>query len=122
MLIYGKWLQASKHTHTLNTVTLVWDSLRLAPILSCVNGYKLVGTLEHYITNCYFFYTLVIAINGATDQASFGQGNGPVFLSNVGCTGNESSLLNCSNQGIGVVYCLDFNDVGVICPSGTCKY
>ena len=69
-----------------------------------------------------FFCTLVIAINEAGDQASFGQGNGPVFLSNLGCTGNESSLLNCSNQGIGVVYCLDFNDVGVICPSGTCKY
>ena len=31
--IYGKWsVQASIDTHVLNAVTLVWGSLRLAPI------------------------------------------------------------------------------------------
>ena len=38
--IYGKWsVQASKqaniHTHVCNAVTLVWGSLRLAPITYC---------------------------------------------------------------------------------------
>jgi len=36
-VIYGKWSvqaskQASEHTHGCNEVTLVWGSLRLAPI------------------------------------------------------------------------------------------
>jgi len=44
-VIYGKWsVQASKqaskqanvHTHRCNEVTLVWGSLRLAPIMYCL--------------------------------------------------------------------------------------
>ena len=55
----------------------------------------------------------------ATFQAAFGQGNGPVFLSNVQCTGNESSLLSCSHQGIGVTSCDHSYDAGAVCPPGS---
>ena len=51
--------------------------------------------------------------------AGFGQGTGLIHLSNVGCTGTESSLLSCSHSGIGVTYCGHYEDVGVVCP--TCK-
>ena len=51
--------------------------------------------------------------------AGFGQGTGPIHLSNVGCTGTESSLLSCSYSGIGVTYCGHYEDAGVVCP--TCK-
>ena len=57
-------------------------------------------------------YTIAIAVY----QAAFGQGTGPVFLSNGGCTGTEYSLLNCSHSEIGVTYCSHYNDVGVVCP------
>ena len=48
--------------------------------------------------------------------APFGQGTGPVFLRNVGCTGTESSLLSCSHRSGS---CSHFQDAGVVCPS--CK-
>ena len=60
-----------------------------------------------------FLYLLVVTVF----RAAFGQGTGPVLLHGVACTGNESSLLNCSRQ-IGVTYCSHFYDVGVICPPG----
>ena len=49
----------------------------------------------------------------AVSRATFGQGTGPVFLSNVGCTGNESSLLSCSHR---VADCSHSRDAGVVCP------
>ena len=58
-----------------------------------------------------FLYLLVVTVF----RGAFGQGTGPVLLHGVTCIGNESSLLNCSHQ-IGVTYCSNFYDVGVICP------
>ena len=55
-------------------------------------------------------HTIAIAVG----YAGFGQGTGPVLLSNVGCTGTESSLLSCSHR---VAYCSHSRDAGVVCPS-----
>ena len=54
----------------------------------------------------------------AVYSAAFGQGTGPILLSEVGCTGTESSLLSCNHVEI-LRYCSHFYDAGVICPS--CK-
>ena len=63
--------------------------------------------------------TVYFSIAFAVHPAAFGQGTGPVFLDYVRCTGNESSLLSCSHQGIiGVVYCSHSYDFGVVCPPG----
>ena len=59
--------------------------------------------------------------------AAFGKGTGPILLNIVGCTGTESSLLNCSHRELDayyfyhflLCYYIDYNDVGVVCPS--CK-
>ena len=59
-----------------------------------------------------FLYTIAIAVN----QAGFGQGTGPVLLSNVRCTGTESSLLSCSHDETYLYRCLHDNDAGVVCP------
>ena len=56
-----------------------------------------------------FLHTIAIAVS----RAAFGQGTGPVLLSGVRCTGNESSLLSCSH---GVAYCSHSYDAGVVCP------
>ena len=45
----------------------------------------------------------------------FGSGTGPILLSNLYCTGTESSLLECNQQSCGVTSCTHSNDAGVIC-------
>eukprot|EP00745_Piridium_sociabile_P017596 TRINITY_DN26383_c0_g1_i10.p2 TRINITY_DN26383_c0_g1~~TRINITY_DN26383_c0_g1_i10.p2 ORF type:complete len:134 (-),score=18.91 TRINITY_DN26383_c0_g1_i10:164-565(-) len=50
----------------------------------------------------------------------FGAGNStqPILLDNVECTGNESNLLDCQHNPIGVGNCSHSEDVGVVCGSG----
>ena len=51
-----------------------------------------------------------------TRQAKYGQGKGPVWLSDVQCTGKEYSLEYCPSQGWGQVEgCSHANDAGVKC-------
>ena len=59
-------------------------------------------------------HTIAIAVF----DAPFGPGIGPVLLTDVGCTGNESSLLSCSH---GVAYCSHCPNAGVVCPLYACK-
>ena len=43
-LIFGIWPQTDIHTHTSRSaVTLVWGSLRLAPIIHCCLFYNHIG-------------------------------------------------------------------------------
>ena len=51
-------------------------------------------------------------------NAFYGRGSGPIWLDYLRCTGNETSLLNCSHSGIGITryYCGHDDDVGVECP------
>ena len=48
----------------------------------------------------------------------FGGGIGPILLDRVGCSGTESSLLNCSHSGVGIHSCGHSEDAGVICHTG----
>jgi len=57
--------------------------------------------------------------NGALayTNAHFGRGTGLILLDNVGCTGGESRLLDCSNAGVGVYSsnCGHDDDAGIRC-------
>lgn len=52
---------------------------------------------------------------GAPTQALFGEGTGPVWLNNVDCSGNESSLSVCPSGGFGDQSCAHSQDAGAIC-------
>ena len=52
---------------------------------------------------------------GATASSFFSQGTGAIWLDNVVCTGNETSLHECQNAGIGVHKCNHDDDAGVRC-------
>ena len=45
----------------------------------------------------------------------FGSGTGQIWLDNVGCTGSESRLTSCTNNGIGVHNCGHSEDVAIYC-------
>ena len=53
----------------------------------------------------------------ARSRAYFGAGVGDILLDNVGCSGTESRLIDCSNNGIGVHNCVHSEDAGVTCQT-----
>uniref|UniRef100_A0A3Q3F3B3 SRCR domain-containing protein n=1 Tax=Labrus bergylta TaxID=56723 RepID=A0A3Q3F3B3_9LABR len=48
-------------------------------------------------------------------NATFGQGSGPIWLDDVGCSGNEISITECRHPGLGVHNCNHVEDASVIC-------
>ena len=48
-------------------------------------------------------------------SAHYGQGSGNILLDDVGCSGFETSILNCTHSGIGVHNCNHGEDAGVEC-------
>ncbi|XP_068280339.1 scavenger receptor cysteine-rich domain-containing group B protein-like [Nyctibius grandis] len=48
-------------------------------------------------------------------QGYFGRGSGPIWLDDVGCTGTESALSDCTHRGWGEHSCVDGEEAGVTC-------
>ena len=55
-------------------------------------------------------------------SSQYGPGAGPIWLDNVMCDGNESSLARCSHRGINITNsCTHAKDVGVYCSGSESK-
>uniref|UniRef100_A0A8C5E7K8 SRCR domain-containing protein n=1 Tax=Gouania willdenowi TaxID=441366 RepID=A0A8C5E7K8_GOUWI len=51
----------------------------------------------------------------APTNAAFGQGSGPIWLDDVHCSGNESSITECSHLGFGIHNCNHHEDSSAVC-------
>ena len=53
----------------------------------------------------------------APSFAHFGGGSGQIWLDNVGCSGSEKTIADCTHNGWGVESCNHDEDASVICSS-----
>jgi len=117
-----------------NLSKLIDDMPRMVR-LACDNGLPNAGRLEIYYNNtwgtvCYrgfrnrdamvACYMLGCGRSGRFTYRSYGVSSGPIWLSEVECTGNESSLAECGHGGWGVdnLYCHNSSPlVSVLCDN-----
>ena len=66
-------------------------------------------------------FSFHIIIDARATNVSGVDGGGPVFLSEVECTGSEEKLILCPSVGIGNHTCSQLNTAGVICGNSESK-
>ena len=88
-------------------------------MFACLVSLEIVSVcyfVSRFVQSCQLIL-LLIAGAIARSQAFFGQGTGAILLDQVGCTGTETRLVDCSYNPIGVHDCSHTEDAGVTCQS-----
>ena len=76
-----------------------------------------LGYICKHIGNIIIIVILSCLVAGISIGNNVKSGNSPqpIYLDNVNCIGTETSLLNCSHNGIGRHNCIHSEDAGVVC-------
>ncbi len=90
-----------------------WDNTD-ASVVCYQLGYGRQGSTAYNLYRASPFIR-ILNIGTAFSFSFFGQGTGPILLDNVGCTGSENRLIECSHNGVGQHNCVHFEDAGVQC-------
>ena len=61
----------------------------------------------------------MLGLSPAQRFARFGSGTGQIWLDDLNCRGNETSINQCRHRGIGSHNCGHGEDIGVVCTIGT---
>lgn len=98
-----------------------WDSTDAGVICGQL-GYSSTGKKPSFgnstsVSSTLLLFSIIAIVATAYSRAHFGAGAGPIVMDDVGCTGSENSLTNCSftlNHNCGHT-----EDAGVRCTSST---
>ena len=89
--------------------------------LSVLNGsylvYEISSSIVVHTSICSHIHAhkhSPLALN-APIAARYGEGSGQIAYTDVECTGNESSIFNCSNSGLFNNTCSHGKDASVVC-------
>ena len=86
-----------------------WCGLQTAGLLQHRYGLTLPSGDTTYSDTGFLF-------SGAQVDVFFGAGMGPIYLSDVQCTGMETSILNCSHGNqVGITTCDHTQDAAIRC-------
>jgi hypothetical protein len=87
-----------------------------------IHDINIVGSvpviLQAVFNACIHFHSSAYT---AYSNAHFGEGEGPILLDDLICTGSESRLIDCSHEPIGQYdFCTHNDDAGLRCEERTC--
>ena len=114
----GIWGTVCDDAWGVNDATVVCRQLGYADISEFI-VHMLKSCLKPHLKPLILFGTICINFYQtdatAYSFARFGQGSGPIYLDQVGCTGTEAMLGDCPANPIGVHDCSHFEDAGAGC-------
>lgn len=93
----------------------MWDTTD-ARVVCRQLGYVYIGKCLEIVIAGMIYFCVCIGVE-AFGQANFGEGTGRIWLGDVQCTGDETTLRNCRSSS-GASLCSHNQDAGVRCPLG----